>query len=87
MKKSPGRGRPPKELSVDNFTGQVGAIIRATRERKAKSVDECARIAEVSVPAWYHFENGKIGMDKLPRIAAALGVKTRALIPEASPDF
>ncbi len=86
MKKAATRGRPPKDLEPDSFVGQVGAIIRATRERKGKTVEECAIAAGVSVPAWYHFENGKIGFEKLPRIAFALGIRTRLLIPESSPE-
>ncbi len=81
-----GRGRPPKEVDQTSFTGQIGAIIRATREKVGKSVDECAKVAEVSVPAWYHFEAGRhLATEKLPRIAKALGVKTRSLIPSDSP--
>jgi transcriptional regulator with XRE-family HTH domain len=77
------RGRPQKPVDSYAFAAQIGRIIRATRERKKLTVEQCAEVAEVSVPAWYHFESGRsIGLDKLPRIAAALGIKTRLLIPD-----
>lgn len=81
-----GRGRPPKEVDQNSFTGQIGAIIRAQREKAGKSVEECAKVAEVSIPTWYHFEAGRhLATEKLPRIATALGIKTRTLIPSDSP--
>lgn len=77
------RGRPQKPVEADTFAAQIGRIIRATRERKKLTVEQCAEAAEVSVPAWYHFESGRsIGLDKLPRIASALGVKVRSIIPD-----
>lgn len=76
------RGRPQKPVESDTFAASIGRLIRATREKKGLSVEACAAAAEVSPPTWYHFESGRsIGLDKLPRIAAALGVKVRAIIP------
>lgn len=78
----PRRGRPQKPVESTTFAGKIGKEIRSTRERKALSVEHCATAAEVSPPTWYHFESGRsIGLDKLPRIAAALSVSVRSLIP------
>jgi transcriptional regulator with XRE-family HTH domain len=83
MKKNSARpGRPQKPSDCTSFAGQIGSIIRTIRQKHGLTVEECAAVAEVSVPAWYHFESGKIGLDKLPRIADALGVKTKTLIPD-----
>lgn len=77
------RGRPQKPVESETFAAQIGRIIRATRERKGLTVEHCAEAAEVSIPAWYHFESGRsIGLDKLPRISAALNVKVRSIIPD-----
>lgn len=77
-------GRPANEIDESSFSGQIGALVRETRVKKKLTVEQCAAAAEVSVPAWYHYESGRhLGLEKLPRIAAALGVKTRAIIPES----
>ena len=84
MSEAPKRlGRPQKPVESETFAAQIGKIIRATRERKKLTVEQCAEAANVSAPTWYHFESGRsIGLDKLPRIAAALGVKVRAIVPD-----
>ncbi len=76
------RGRPSKPVDEDTFAAGIGRIIRETRERKGLTVEHCADVAGVAVPTWYHFERGRsIGLDKLPLIATALGVKVVKLIP------
>ncbi len=80
--KKPRRGRPQKAVEATTFAAEIGKKIRETRERKAMTVEDCSLAAEVSIPTWYHFESGRsIGLDKLPRIAGALGVSVKSLIP------
>jgi transcriptional regulator with XRE-family HTH domain len=77
------RGRPQKPVEADTFAAGIGRIIRAIRESKGLTVEECAATADVSIPTWYHFERGRsIGLDKLPRIAGAMGVRVKELIPD-----
>ena len=77
------RGRPSKPVEEDPFAAGIGRIIRETRDRKGLTVEHCETAANVAVPTWYHFERGRsIGLDKLPHIAAALGVKVAKLIPD-----
>ncbi len=72
----------PQPVDSDAFLVGIGNIIRETRKRKGLSVEHCATAANVAAPTWYHFESGRsIGLDKLPHIAAALGVKVAKLIP------
>ena len=76
-------GRPAEPITGDSFAAAIGRRIRELRERRGLSVADCAALAGVAAPTWYHFERGRsIGLDKLPRIAAALGVKTSRLMPE-----
>jgi DNA-binding XRE family transcriptional regulator len=72
----------PPAVDSDAFLAAVGALIRETRVSKGLSAVQCAKAANVARPTWYHFESGRsIGLDKLPHIAAALGVKVGKLIP------
>lgn len=76
-------GRPQIPVDADTFAAAIGKAIRAKREAKGLTVEQCAIAAEVAIPTWYHFERGRsIGLDKLPRIAGALGVKVRSIIPD-----
>jgi transcriptional regulator with XRE-family HTH domain len=79
-------GRPKAEQDLSTFAGQIGARIREFREKANLTSEQCAELANVAKSTWYHFESGRsIGLDKLPSIAVALGVKTRDLIPKDSP--
>ncbi len=73
----------PPAVDSDAFLVAVGALIRETRVSKGLSAVQCAKAANVARPTWYHFESGRsIGLDKLPHIAAALGVKAFELLPK-----
>jgi len=75
--------RPANPTNQSTYAGQVGARIRDRRERMRLSVEEAAAAAGVAAPTWYHWESGlRSPMDRLPAIAAALGCKPRALLPE-----
>lgn len=76
-------GRPAKKLEPRTFVERVGAGLRRRRERLKLSVEEAARAAGVSPPAWYHFEAGTdLRLAHLPAVAKALRCKVRALIPD-----
>jgi transcriptional regulator with XRE-family HTH domain len=68
---------PPK-----TFAGRVGAEIRRRREAKKLTVEEAAARAGVPAASWYHFEKGRLLLERLPAIAKGLGCKVRQIIPE-----
>lgn len=75
--------RPSKPVDEGSFVGRIGAEIRRRRERKKLDVAEAALRAEVPPPTWYNWESGRhLPLDRLPSIAAALGCKVRALLPD-----
>lgn len=77
------RGRPANEHDTSTFLGQIGAEIRRRRERAKLSVAAAAEAAGVQTLSWYRWESGRhLQLEKLPTVAAALGCKVRALIPE-----
>lgn len=77
-----GRGRPQRETAPTTFAERVGALVRHTREKKSKTAAEAAHAADVPLATWYHYEAGRITLESLPRIAAALGCAVKALIPD-----
>lgn len=72
----------PHPASVSEY---VAAEVRRRRLAKGLTGDACAERAGVPIPTWYHFESGKITLDRLPAIAAALGCSIRSLLPTAWP--
>lgn len=75
--------RPNEPIDETTFVGRIAGEIRRRRERKKLSVDDAAAAAGASVQTWYHWEKGRhLPLDRLPAIAAALGCRVRALIPD-----
>ena len=76
-------GRPPEPIDESSFPGQVGARIRARRERLKLTVPKAAERAGSNEQTWYNWEVGRhLPLDRLPAIAEALGCKVRTLIPD-----
>lgn len=74
--------RPRKPVDQSTFAGQVGARIRARRLKLRLEVAQAAERAGVSVPGWYHWEDGRhLPLDALPRVAEALECSVRSLLP------
>lgn len=73
---------PAQTPAPKSFAGKVGAEIRRRREAKKLSAEEAARKAGVPLPTWYHFEKGRLQLERLPAIAKALGCSVRAIIPD-----
>lgn len=74
--------RPTKPVDTSTYAGQVGARIRARREKLKRSVAEASEAAGVPGGTWYHWEKGEhLPLQRLPAIAAALDCKPRDLLP------
>lgn len=80
--------RPPKEPNPNPSTlsEAVGAGIRQRRLKKGLTAEQAAAAAGVPAPTWYHFEAGKLTIDRLPAIAEALGCSLRSLLPAEWPS-
>jgi len=75
--------RPSKPVDTSTFTGQIGARIRARRERLKLTVPEAAERTGSNDQTWYSWERGRhLPLERLPAIAEALSCKVRALIPD-----
>jgi hypothetical protein len=73
--------RPTKEVDTSTFSGQVAGEIRRRRLKKFPRAEDAAAAAGVPMQTWYGWEKGKIHLDAMPTVAAALGCKPRALLP------
>lgn len=74
--------RPPKEPTTPaTYAQAVGAEVRAKRMHRGLTAQDCADAAGVALQTWYSFELGKLTLDRLPMIAAALGCSIRSLLP------
>ena len=74
-------GRPLKKLKPRSPAEKIGAAIRRRREALGLSVHQAEVAAGIGRNQWYAIEKGKVTLQRLPRIAAALGCRPAALLP------
>jgi XRE family aerobic/anaerobic benzoate catabolism transcriptional regulator len=72
----------------DGFLHALGARVRSRRQEAGRSIQELARLAELSPRFLSELEAGRgnISVARLARIAAALGQPLQTLIPTAAQD-
>jgi hypothetical protein len=73
--------RPLKAVDTSTYAGQVSAEVRRRRVKLFDRAEEAAAAAGVPAQTWYGWESGKIHLDALPIVAAALKCKPRQLLP------
>ena len=76
--------RVQKKLDESTFLGRFAVRLRVLRENTGMDVYEIAEAYGFARTSFYDWENGRRTppLEKLPRIAAALGVSVRNLLPE-----
>lgn len=79
-----GRGAPRVEPDASTWRGRFGIRLKELRERKKLTTPELAEALGAGVVTVYEWERGlkTPNVDRLPDIAAALGVKPSDLVPE-----
>ncbi|MGH9783084.1 MAG: shikimate kinase, partial [Terriglobia bacterium] len=78
----------PHKHESDGFLHALGARVRSLRQEAGQSIQELARLAELSPRFLSELEAGRgnISVARLARIAAALGQPVQTLIPVAARD-
>lgn len=76
-------GRHRKEVDTSTYSGRLAESIRQRRERAGLMPEELAESLGVSRAIVFAWENGSKSpsIDKLPEIAAVLGISVRTLMP------
>jgi transcriptional regulator with XRE-family HTH domain len=84
MPKKKRMSRQRKEVDTSTYEGRFAVRLKTLREKAGLTPEQVAETLETSATSVYRWEAGlrQPQIADLPRIADALGVKPRTLIPE-----
>ena len=84
LKKGQRVGKKATKQDLSTFSGRMGALIRARREKLGISIAELATAADVGEQTIYAWEIGRntININALPDIAAKLATTAKKLTPD-----
>jgi len=77
--------RPRKAVDTETFKGRFAVRLKTLRERKGLSVADVSEATGIPPTTLYDWEKARFSptVEDLPKLAEALEIKVRTLLPEA----